>query len=105
MPVHVAADLTEAQTRAYRIADNRAGEEARWDDKLLNIEVAELGGLAELTALDPKDLQRLGLAKDPAQDPVPAPPANPVARLGEIWQLGAHRLLCGDSTRRSRSRA
>ena len=42
---------------------------------------------------------RLGLAEDAAQDPIPAPPASPVARLGQIWQLGKHRLLCGDSTR------
>ena len=67
-PVHVAADLTEAQCRAYRIADNRVGEEARWDDELL-------------------------------KDAIPALPASQVARLGQIWQLGKHRLLCGDSTR------
>ena len=51
VPVHVAADLTEAQCRAYRIADNRAGEEARWDDKLLKLEISELGVLAELTGV------------------------------------------------------
>jgi hypothetical protein len=85
--------------RAYRIADNRAGEEARWDDKLLKLEISELGVLAELTGLDPKEMGRLGLAEDAAQDPIPAPPASPVARLGQIWQLGKHRLLCGDSTR------
>ncbi|MGO8802186.1 DNA modification methylase [Candidatus Binatus sp.] len=99
VPVHVAADLTEAQCRAYRIADNRVGEEARWDDKLLKLEVSELGVLAELTGLDPKEMGRLGLAEDAAQDPIPAPPASPVARLGQIWQLGKHRLMCGDSTR------
>ncbi len=99
VPVHVATDLTEAQCRAYRIADNRAGEGARWDDKLLKLEISELGVLAELTGLDPKEMGRLGLAEDAAQDPIPAPPASPVARLGQIWQLGKHRLLCGDSTR------
>jgi len=88
VPVHVAADLTEAQCRAYRIADNRAGEEARWDDELLKLEISELGALAELTALDPKEIRRLGLAEDAAQGPIPAPPASPVARLGQIWQLG-----------------
>ena len=86
--VHVAADLTEAQCRAYRIADNRAGEEARWDDELLKLEISELGVLAELTAFDPKEMRRLGLAEDAAQDPIPAPPASPMARLGQIWQLG-----------------
>lgn len=63
VPVHVAADLTEAQCRAYRIADNRAGEEARWDDELLKLEISELGELAGLTAFDPKELTRLGLGE------------------------------------------
>ena len=63
VPVHVAADLTEAQCRAYRIADNRAGEEARWDDELLKLELSELGELAGLTAFDPKEIKRLGLAR------------------------------------------
>jgi len=99
VPVHVAADLSEAQCRAYRIADNRAGEEARWDDKLLKMELSELGVLAGLTALDPKEIKRLGLTEDAPQDAIPAPPVSPVARLGQIWQLDKHRLMCGDSTR------
>jgi hypothetical protein len=98
VPVHVAADLSEAQCRAYRITDNRAGEEARWDDELLKLEISELGALAELTAFDPKELTRLGLGEVATQDAIPAPPASPVARLGQIWQLGKHRLMCGDST-------
>ena len=98
VPVHVAADLTESQCRAYRIADNRAGEEARWDDELLKLELGDLGELAGLTAFDPKEIKRLGLAEDAVQDAIPAPPAGPVARLGQIWQLGKHRLMCGDST-------
>src|ERR1700676_5251284 len=57
VPVHVAADLTEAQCRAYRIADNRVGEEARWDDELLKLEISELGELAGLTAFDPKEIK------------------------------------------------
>src|SRR3984957_7793214 len=98
VPVHVAADLTEAQCRAYRIADNRVGEEARWDDQLLKLEISELGELAGLTAFDPKEIKRLGLAEDAVQDAIPAPPASPVARLGQIWQLGKHRIMCADST-------
>ncbi len=86
--MHVAADLTEAQCRAYRIADNRVGEEARWDDQLLKLEISELGALAELTAFDRKELTRLGLGEVAIQDAIPAPPASPVARLGQIWQLG-----------------
>jgi len=82
VPVHVAADLTEAQCRAYRIADNRVGEEARWDDELLKLEISELGALADLTAFDTKELKRLGLAEDASQDAIPAPPADPVAAWG-----------------------
>ena len=88
VPVHVAADLTEAQCRAYRIADNRAGEEARWDDELLKLEISELGALAELTAFDPKEIIRLGLAEDATQDAIPAPPASPVARFGPDLATG-----------------
>jgi len=98
VPVHVAVDLTEAQCRAYRITDNRVGEEARWDDQLLKLEISELGALAGLTAFDPKELTRLGLGEVAPQDAIPAPPASPVARLGQIWQLGKHRIMCGDST-------
>jgi|SRR5579862_8954880 len=90
--------LTEAQCRAYRIADNRVGEEARWDDELLKLEIGELGALADRTAFDPKELTRLDLSEVAPQDAIPAPPASPVARLGQIWQLGKHRLMCGDST-------
>jgi len=98
VPVHVAADLTEAQCRAYRIADNRVGEEARWDDELLKLEISELGALADLTAFDTKELKRLGLAEDASQDAIPAPPADPVA-AGATLATGQARLLCGDSTR------
>src|SRR5208337_61094 len=58
-----------------------------WDDKLLKLEISELGPLAELTVLDPKEIGRHSLAEDAAQDAIPAPPASPVARVGQIWQL------------------
>src|ERR1019366_3183489 len=68
VPVHI-ADLTEAQARAYRLADNRANEEASWDDELLRIELSDLGDVsADLTAFDPNELQRYGagpVLKDP----------------------------------------
>jgi DNA modification methylase len=101
VPVHV-ADLTEAEARAYRIADNRTGEEARWDANLLKLELADLVDVrAELTAFDPKELREFGVSVggEVVEDAVPAPPASPVARLGQLWQLGKRRLLCGDSTR------
>lgn len=103
-PVHVARDLSAEQVQAYRIADNRAAELAEWDWKLLGVE------LGELKAAD-YDVAALGLGEDwlaramgggrgGATDPddAPAPPAKPTTRPGDLYLLGEHRLLCGDST-------
>lgn len=106
VPVHVATDLTPAQIKAYRIADNKTAEFAAWDQELLPLELAELQAadfdlgllgftpdeLAQWLDRDVKD----GLC-DP--DDVPAPPDEPVTRLGDLWLLGDHRLLCGDSSK------
>ena len=99
-PVHVAASLTKAQCRAYRIADNRAGEEARWDDELLKLELSELGALAGVDRVRSQGnaTPRLG-ARTPHRTPFPRHRQALSARLGQIWQLGKHRLMCGDSTR------
>jgi DNA modification methylase len=106
IPVHVAAGLTPAQRQAYRIADNQTSELADWDNDLLVRELAELermdfdtdllGFSAEelKTLLDTED--RPGLA-DP--DDVPEPPDEPITRPGDLWLLGEHRLLCGDSSK------
>ncbi len=107
VPVHVATDLTPEQIRAYRIADNKTGELAAWDMELLPIEIAELqeAGIDwSLLGFDADDLARLmageaGVAEgmtDP--DDVPEPPDDPVTQPGDLWVLGSHRLLCGDSS-------
>jgi DNA modification methylase len=100
-PVHVAAGLSEAQARAYRLADNRSHEEAKWDDGLLALELRELQALSPdlFTAFDVRDLNRL-LRSGPAdgEDDIPAFPQAPVSRVGDLWQLGEHRVLCGDAT-------
>ncbi len=104
VPVHVAHDLTEEQKRAYRIADNKTADLATWDMNLLPEELAALKaedfdlsliGFSEeeLGALLGEDI--LGGLTDP--DEVPEPPDEPVTRLGDLWLLGDHRLLCGDS--------
>jgi DNA modification methylase len=102
VPVHVAADLTPAMARAYRLADNRSGEEAEWDNELLRVEMAALAGLdidLSLTAFDPDEIAGLsghqGLV-DP--DEVPEAPSEPITQPGDVWQLGPHRLVCGDAT-------
>jgi DNA modification methylase len=105
VPVHVATDLSPAQVKAYRLADNRSAEETSWDLELLPL---ELEGLLELEY----DLDLLGFeadelsllmttAKEGLTDPdaVPDPPAEPITRPGDLWEMGPHRLLCGDATK------
>ena len=106
-PVHVARGLTPAQARAYRLMDNRASENAEWDEALLGLELGDLQGdgfdLA-LTGFDDAELNRLlaGLGEDgdarEGEDDIPETPVDPVSRPGDLWLLGPHRLLCGDST-------
>jgi len=103
VPVIELTHLSEAQKRAYILADNRLAEQAGWDRDLLGLELADLselgvdlGGIgfegAELDAL-------LGHgAADPREEETPEPPAQPVSRSGDLWVLGNHRLLCGDAT-------
>ncbi|MCL2646866.1 MAG: DNA modification methylase [Phycisphaerales bacterium] len=106
VPVHVATDLTPAQVKAYRLADNATNEIAEWDYELLPIELSalkdmnfELGLLGfdqeELSQIMSGDVQQ-GLT-DP--DDVPAPPDEAITKPGDLWILGDHRLLCGDSSK------
>lgn len=105
VPVMIAAGWSDAQRRAYVIADNKLALNAGWDDELLALELAELDDLGfdvELTGFSDEEIKDLlkpsctdGLT-DP--DEVPEPPAEPITRVGDIWILGEHRLMCGDST-------
>lgn len=103
VPVLV-ADLPPLKAKAYRIADNRLNEDSEWDMGLLNIEFTDLldnNFDMENLGFDDKELERLivgdkkGLTDD---DDVPELPKEPNAKLGDIYQLGEHRLMCGDST-------
>jgi DNA modification methylase len=106
-PVIVLDHLTEAQRRAYRIADNQLTTLGDWDEALLAGELQEL--LAEdfdLSVVGFSDAEldaRLAGDGDAdggneGEDDVPETPADPVSRPGDLWLLGPHRLLCGDST-------
>ena len=98
------AGLSDTQRRAYIIADNKLALNAGWDDELLAIEFAELADAGfdnlltgftqdEIDALTPEQIPE-GLTDE---DAVPELQAEPVSKLGDVWVLGAHRLMCGDS--------
>ncbi|WP_297767767.1 site-specific DNA-methyltransferase [uncultured Roseovarius sp.] len=103
VPVIELAHLSEAQKRAYILADNRLAEQAGWDRELLSLELGELSELGvDLEGLgfaagELDELLALGAA-DPKEEETPEPPAHPVSRPGDLWCLGSHRLLCGDAT-------
>lgn len=109
VPVIELAHLTEAQKRAYILADNKLAENAGWDDELLAIELGELKDAdfdLGLVGFDDAELSRLlgeaaeGLGESGVgDDAVPEPPEVPISRPGDLWILGDHRLLCGDSTK------
>ena len=98
-------DLTEVQKKAYVIADNKLALNAGWDNDLLRIELKnleELGFSMDLLGFDPDELSALlevqqvqGLTDE---DQVPEPPPEPITKPGDIWVMGKHRLMCGDST-------
>ena len=104
VPTVEAAHLTEAQKRAYIIADNRLALDAGWDDEMLRVELKDLDSLdfdLSLTGFDEKELA--GFLEEPTvgltdEDAVPEAPEVPVTVEGDVWLLGRHRLMCGDST-------
>ena len=105
VPVHVARDLSPDQIRAYRISDNKTHELAEWDMELLSLELLQLKdagvdwttlgfGIDELASV--LNLEPTAGECDP--DHVPAPPDEAITQMGDLWTLGDHRLLCGDSS-------
>lgn len=109
VPVVPLGHLTDREKRAYVLADNRLAEKASWDQDLLRVELADLRELDfDLHGIgwDDKELDKLlavpiteeAVAATDADDAVPEAAEITVSRPGDIWQLGAHRLCCGDST-------
>ena len=89
MPVHVADDLTEAQAKAYRIADNRLSGDSAWDDELLGLEFADLEGLGfdlDLTGFEPGELSApvSPTGGHTGENDAPAPRDSPVTREGDV---------------------
>ena len=107
VPVVVLDHLTSTQRRALVIADNRIAENAAWDEELLRVELEGLqdeGFDLDLTGFDADALAELLVGDEPDNegqtddDAVPEVSETPVSRPGDVWQLGPHRLLCGDAT-------
>jgi DNA modification methylase len=104
VPVMVATGWTEAQRRAYTIADNKLTLNGGWDQELLGLEIGELEVLGfdlDLIGFSNEELASLAaLATDGLTDPdvVPDLPSKPVTRPCDVWVMGGHRLICGDST-------
>lgn len=101
----VRTGLEGAEATAFAIADNRTAELAEWDEAALQQQLAAIAiedeDLLAATGYDEKELARLAAAaaEEVTEDDVPEPPADPVTQPGDLWLLGKHRLLCGDSTK------
>ncbi|WP_425446656.1 DNA modification methylase [Dethiothermospora halolimnae] len=101
-------DLSPEQIKAFRIADNKTAEYSEWDFELLAKELEELkieGYSLDLTGFDFSEAEKLmdefkgeNESDGMEDETVPEPPKNPITNRGDIWLLGKHRLVCGDST-------
>jgi DNA modification methylase len=105
VPVMVAKGWSDAKKRAYVLADNKLAMNAGWDNEMLALELGEIGDLGfdldltgftadEIAALMPEQIE----PGQTDEDAVPEVPEQPVTVLGDVWVLGKHRLMCGDST-------
>ena len=97
-------NLTETQKRAYILADNRLALDAGWDNEMLALELGDLkdaGVDLELTGFSDEELDELLATPtesvDGDEDEAPEPQEEPVSKRGDVWILGAHRVMCGDS--------
>ena len=94
VPCVIADDLTDEQVKAFRLADNKTAELASWNPELLEV---------EMSGIESIDMTEFGFIEPEKAEAVEddfdiEPPEEPTAQRGEIWQLGAHRVMCGDST-------
>ena len=98
----VRSPLSGSEATAYAIADNRSSELAEWDDDVLSQTLAALQiedeDLALATGFDAKEIDALLAPDEVTEDEVPDAPVDPITKTGDLWILGDHRLLCGDST-------
>jgi len=105
VPVLLCDDMTDIQVRAFRLSVNKVSEFADWDDEMLRVELDELGKDGfdiELTGFSLDEIADLQIDEVPEgltdEDAVPEAPDEPLTVEGDVWVLGNHRLMCGDST-------
>jgi DNA modification methylase len=101
VPCIVCDSWTPAQVKEFRLMANRSVNWADWDVDALAAEFADLKALdfdLSLTGFDSREIDGFMLQSNPAEDDVPPVPEVPRTKLGDLWLLGEHRLLCGDST-------
>ena len=102
IPVILCDDWTDAQVKAFRLLVNRSVTWADWDDELLALELEEINALnfdLNLTGFDVAEIEDLLATPTPDEDLVMPEPAIATSRTGDLWLLGAHRIMCGDATR------
>lgn len=102
VPCIIADDLTPKQIKAFRLADNKTAEKAEWEAEFLSDELKELldvdmGAFGFEDVLDDLE-EELEAQEDDYEMELPE---DPMAKTGQIWQLGKHRLMCGDSTKKT----
>ena len=96
--------LSEADRRAFVLADNRIAENSGWDSEMLALEMADLSELGldtALTGFTDAEINKLlsaGIEADPREEETPELEEQAISRPGDLWQLGDHRVLCGDAT-------
>jgi len=101
----IRTNLAGSEATAFAIADNRTAELAEWDESALHQQLAAIAiddeELLAATGFDEKQLAKLADANSPEviEEEIPEPPVNPITQPGDLWLLGKHRLLCGDSTK------
>ena len=104
VPCLIADDLTEAQIKAYRLIDNKTSEKSIWDIEKLNIELSDLSNISDFDLdmgqfdFEMPDID-IGLDKDKLDDIPEIDESNVISKVGDLWLLGKHRLLCGNCTK------
>lgn len=98
VPCVMADDLTPIQVKAYRLADNKVAEASDWDFDLLNLELSELDIDMSAFGFDMEDSDAAEVVEAVEDNYDPVVPEEPTAKVGQVYQLGQHRLMCGSST-------